>query len=305
MDLSKSGLIKMFLATSVGCLVYAFGLNAFIIPHHLLAGGLTGVAVIGYYLTGVAPGILNIFLNLPILIAAYIWLGRWAVAAAVYGASIFSYFIDAFAFFGNYHFTANPLVGAIGGGIFCGLGLGIVYRYGGTSGGVDPIGMIFRKFYGIQIASFTFCLNVIVLTISAFLFNVEIALVTLLSLYILAKICNAVVLGFQQQKSVFIVSYKSDEISHKIMDELGRGVTLLHGEGAYTHEKKQVIMVAIGLMQVTKLKYVVQSVDPHAFLLVMDASDVSGGFVRKKSLPKPVVDALVADDEIERGMTDE
>lgn len=292
MENSKTGIIKTFIASTIGCFLFALGLNAFIIPHHLLAGGLTGIAVILYYTLGIAPGIINIVLNIPILIAAYIWLGRLSVAISVYGAIMVSFFMDSLRFTANYNLTDNPIIGALGGGIICGLGLGIVYRYGATSGGIDPLGLIVRKYYGLQIASVVFILNIVILCFSAYIFNVQIALITLVSLYISATICNKVVLGFQQQKAAFIVSYESKRISEQIMADLGRGVTLLHGEGAFTHERKEVIMAVVGLMQVVKLKNVVSKVDPHAFLLITDTAEVSGGFIKRRKLPQPVIRAM-------------
>lgn len=285
--------IKTVIATTIGAIIYAAGLNMFIIPHHLLAGGLTGIAVIIYYLIGFPPGIINIVLNIPILIIAYRWLGRWSVAIAIYGATISSLSIDYLKFLNAYHMTQNSLVGSMGGGIICGLGLGLIYRYGGTGGGIDPLGQIARKYWGVQIASVSFALNVIILTISSFVFNVEIALITLLSLYICANLSNKVVLGFQQQKAAFVVSYKADEIGQHIMSDLGRGVTLLHGEGAFTKESKKVVLAVIGLMQVVKLKNVVSEVDPHAFLLITEATDVTGGFIKRK-IPAPVLEAMEA-----------
>ncbi len=285
--------ITCVLATTLGSIIYAIGLDGFLIPHNLLSGGLAGVSVMVYYLTGFEVGTVNFLLNIPILFAAYRWLGGWSVFAAIYGTAAISVFMNVFTFMASMGLSETPLVGSIMGGILVGLGSGITYRTGGTTGGVDPIALIIRKFWGLQIGGVIFAMNFVIIAVSAFIFSIESAVITLISIYITAVVTNKVMVGMQQRKAAFIISPKSIEISKAIINDVGRGATLLHGEGAYTNDSKKIVFAVINLMQVTKLKQVVESIDPKAFVLIADASEVLGQGFTFKNTPE-VLNALVS-----------
>lgn len=276
--------IKVMILVTVGTMLFAFGINAFIVPHKLVSGGISGIALILYYLTGIQVGTLNLILNIPVLYAAYRWLGRWHLGMTIFGTVVSSLLINMFSFMQDFHLTTTPLVGTILGGIFSGLGMGTVYRSGGNTGGLDPIALIIRKYYGLQMGSVSLGINSVILFIASFIISVEAAAITLVSIYIGAMITNRVVVGFSQRKAVFIISYKPYKICDLILYKFGRGATILNGEGAYTHQHKQVILVVVSLMQVAKLKEAVQKEDPTAFFMVTDVAEVIGrGFSIKST----------------------
>ncbi|WP_251441548.1 YitT family protein [Veillonella intestinalis] len=272
-----SSTLYVMAMVTLGTFLFAIGINAFVVPHKLVSGGISGVALMLYYLTGIQVGTLNLLLNIPVLYAAYRWLGRWHVMITIFGTVVSSVFINMLRFLADYNLTSDPLVGAILGGLFCGIGVGTVYRSGGNAGGLDPIALIIRKYYGLQIGSIVLGINMVILTIAAFVVNIEAAAVTLVSLYISAMLTNRVIVGFDQRKAVFIISYKPYKICDLIINQIGRGATILNGEGAYTHQHKQVILVVVSLMQVAKLKKAVEEEDPTAFLMVTDVAEVIGG----------------------------
>ncbi len=282
--------IYTLLMVTIGCIFFSFGINAFVIPHNLLSGGISGVALMVYYLTQIPVGTLNLILNLPVLYATYRWLGGWHLIVTIYGTAVVSFLIDVFSFAAAYKWTHDPIVGAIMGGIFCGTGMGIIYRSGGNSGGLDPIALIIRKYWGLQMGSIVFAINCLILFVAAIIINVESAAITLINLYISAMITNKIIVGFSQRKAVFIISYTPDGICNIVTRQLGRGATILHGEGAYTRQDKKVVLAVVGLMQIAKLKAAVQKVDPHAFLLITDTSEVIGqGFTYHTPLPSAAV----------------
>jgi len=282
--------------TTIGSIIFAIGIDAFIVPHKLVSGSLSGVALMLYYLTGIQVGTLNLLLNIPILYAAYRWLGRWHVGITIFGTIVISLCINALTFMESYHLTTDPIIGSLLGGIFCGLGLGVVYRAGGNTGGLDPIALIIRKYYGLQMGSIIFGINVLILFAAAIVVSVESAAVTLISIYAMGMVTNKVVVGFNQRKAAFIISCKPNEICELIINNMGRGATILHGEGAYTHQQRQVVMVVVGLMQVAKLKDNVEKEDPNAFMIITDAAEVIGqGFtmpVAPNVRPEVVKDIL-------------
>ncbi|WP_295787597.1 YitT family protein [uncultured Veillonella sp.] len=288
--------IYALIMTTIGSIIFAIGIDAFIVPHKLVSGSLSGVALMLYYLTGIQVGTLNLLLNIPILYAAYRWLGRWHVGITIFGTIVISLCINALTFMESYHLTTDPIIGSLLGGIFCGLGLGVVYRAGGNTGGLDPIALIIRKYYGLQMGSIIFGINVLILFAAAIVVSVESAAVTLISIYAMGMVTNKVVVGFNQRKAAFIISCKPNEICELIINNMGRGATILHGEGAYTHQQRQVVMVVVGLMQVAKLKDNVEKEDPNAFMIITDAAEVIGqGFtmpVAPNVRPEVVKDIL-------------
>lgn len=286
--------LKLMAMITIGSVFFAIGINAFVIPHKLVGGGISGIALILYYTTGIPLGTLNLVLNIPVVYCAYRWLGRRHVKITLFGTAVISWIINETAFLADYNMTHDPLVGAIIGGVLCGLGLGIVYRSGGNTGGLDPIAMIIRKYYGLQMGSISFAINLVILVVASTIVGVEAAAITLINLYISAAVTNKVVVGFSQRKAVFIISTKPHAIADLIIHHLGRGATILNGEGAYTHQSRQVILVVVGLMQLSKLKEAVNEEDPMAFLLITDAAEVIGpGFtMRRNELPPAVIQAM-------------
>ena len=278
--------IKTLIYIIIGATVFGVGVQGFIVPHQLLSGGISGLSLIIYYITqGVLSlGTINFLLNIPVLYAAWRWLGRWHLGVTLFGTLFMSVIINVLAPLSTLGLTHNPIIGGILGGLFSGLGLGIVYRGGGNTGGIDPIALIIRNRFGLQIGSILFGINMMILVAGAIVINIEAAATTLISTYLSAMVTNKVITGFNQRKAMFIISYKPVTICNLIIEKLGRGATILNGEGAYTHQPKQVIMVVVSLLQVARLKAAVEAEDPTAFMVITDAAEVIGtGFSAKST----------------------
>ena len=278
--------IKTLIYIIIGATVFGVGVQGFIVPHQLLSGGISGLSLIIYYITqGVLSlGSINFLLNIPVLYAAWRWLGRWHLGVTLFGTLFMSVIINVLAPLSTLELTHNPIIGGILGGLFSGLGLGIVYRGGGNTGGIDPIALIIRNRFGLQIGSILFGINMMILVAGAIVINIEAAATTLISTYLSAMVTNKVITGFNQRKAMFIISYKPVTICNLIIEKLGRGATILNGEGAYTHQPKQVIMVVVSLLQVARLKAAVEAEDPTAFMVITDAAEVIGtGFSTKST----------------------
>ncbi len=278
--------IKTLIYIIVGATVFGVGVQGFIVPHQLLSGGISGLSLIIYYITQgiLSLGAINFLLNIPVLYAAWRWLGRWHLGVTLFGTLFMSVIINVLAPLSTLELTHNPIIGGILGGLFSGLGLGIVYRGGGNTGGIDPIALIIRNRFGLQIGSILFAINMMILVAGAIVINIEAAATTLISTYLSAMVTNKVITGFNQRKAMFIISYKPVTICNLIIEKLGRGATILNGEGAYTHQPKQVIMVVVSLLQVARLKAAVEAEDPTAFMVITDAAEVIGtGFSAKST----------------------
>ena len=278
----------------LGCLIAACSINLFVVPSHLLTGGVTGIAMIVYYLAELPIGLQTLAYNIPLLIASYKLLGKNYTIDVIIGTVIFSICLDATKFLGTYAPVNDLMLASVYGGIFNGIGYGIVFRMNGSTGGFDILGAIVKKYYSMNMGTVIFGFNCVIVTIAGVLFGIEPAMFTLICMYTNSIMTDKVIAGLNRSKTVLIVSEKSKEISDGIMNELGRGVTFLHGQGAFSGDERNIVMVVVSLTQIAKLKIIGHALDRNAFMLIMSASEVVGrGFSRPSRTKKiPVKDQL-------------
>ena len=291
------------LVVAVGCAIFGAGIDAFVLPHKLVSTGISGVGLILYYITGLSVGSWNVILNIPIFWAAWKWLGTRVVVKTLYGTLMLSWMIDFFNFLQYDMIIKDPLLSSMMAGITTGVGLGIVYRVGGNTGGLDPIALIVRKYYGLQMGSINSAINCAILLAAVGVVGLEAVAVTLISVYVYTIITNKVVIGFNQRKVAFIITYRTDEVCECIINKVGRGATIIEGVGAYTRTPKNIVMVAVNLLQVNKLKEVIEEIDPNVFILITDAQEVIGQGFTRPILPTEVTNQLKAQGTIAQDAT--
>lgn len=291
------------LVVVVGCAIFGAGIDAFVLPHKLVSTGISGVGLILYYVTGLSVGSWNMILNIPIFWAAWKWLGTRVVVKTLYGTLMLSWMIDLFDFLQYDIIIKDPLLSSMMAGITTGVGLGIVYRVGGNTGGLDPIALIVRKYYGLQMGSINSAINCAILLAAVGVVGLEAVAVTLISVYVYTIITNKVVIGFNQRKVAFIITYRTDDVCECIINKVGRGATIIEGVGAYTRTPKNIVMVAVNLLQVNKLKEVIEEADPNVFILITDAQEVIGQGFTRPILPTEVTNQLKAQGTIAQDAT--
>ena len=260
----------------IGCLIAACSINLFVVPSHLLTGGVTGIAMIVYYLADLPIGVQTFIYNIPLLVASYKLLGKDYTLDVVIGTVIFSICLDATKFLQAYAPVNDIMLASIYGGVFNGLGYGIVFRMNGSTGGFDILGAIVKKFYSMNMGSTIFAFNCCIVAIAGFLFGIQPALFTLICMYVNSHVTDKVIVGLNERKAVLIVSEKAADIAEAIMYEVRRGVTFLHGQGAYSGNERQVIMVALSLTEIAKLKLIIDTLDKDAFFIMISANEVMG-----------------------------
>jgi uncharacterized membrane-anchored protein YitT (DUF2179 family) len=266
--------INLFLLTA-GNFIYAAGINSIIIPQHFLSGGVMGVALIAHYLIPVLnTGYAYFLLNIPLFLLGWLSISRRFILYSAYGMLSLSA-ITAFCSFGTIKIV-NPILAAILGGIVCGAGGGIVLRSQGSAGGLDILSVYMNKKYGLRIGNTTTLVSAVVLCAGAIFLDFEAALYSLIYVFTSGKVVNAVLTGFNQRKSVFIISDCHHEIASLILSGLHRGVTYLEGSGGYSGQEKKVIFSIITMAELSKLKQMVFDVDPAAFVVVNDTLEVLG-----------------------------
>ncbi len=269
-------MVTQYLWVAIGSMISGISINLFFIPHHLLSGGVSGVAMIIFFLFHYPLGLLTGILNVPIFYLAYKMLDKEYVVGALYGMLIFAVALDATRFLADINFIDDILLASVYGGILTGIGSGLIFRVNGSAGGTDIIGAIMKKYYGYSMGSMGFAINCVIMIFAGIFFGAKAAMYTLFAMYVGAALTDKIVEGFNRKKSIIIISEKHEKISIAILSVLSRGVTILKGEGAFTHQEKNVLYIVVTFTQIAKIKMLVEDIDPSAFIIVQDAAEVSG-----------------------------
>lgn len=260
----------------LGALLTSLGYNLFLIPAHLLTGGISGIAIVIYYLTGLPVGAQNFVYNLPILYLAYRMFGRHYAFDTIFGTVVLSILLDLTHFVVDWNVCANIVLNSVFGGVLTGIGFGMVFRVNANTGGLDVVGAVVKKYYAIDMGTVVFVLNFLIVAGSAFVCTLEEMLFTFISIYVIAELTNRVAAGLNREKSIVIISSEAEKICTDIMENVHRGVTYLDGRGGLTKEPRGILFAVVSLTQVGRVKTIVRHHDPQAFMIVSDTSEVSG-----------------------------
>ncbi len=261
---------------ALGSVLVAAAADMFLIPNRVVSGGLTGVSTVLYYLIGTPVGLVTFLLNVPLFLANIRWGGGWrAGVKTVFAVAVMSAAIDLLRPYLP-QATADPVLYTVYGGLVDGLGLGLVFRAGGTTGGTDIIARLAHRFLGIKLGHTLLAANVVILGSAALIFGLEPAMYALLLAFVSSRVIDVVQEGLSQSRSTMIICRRSNEVRAAILGQMERGVTVLHGEGGYTGEPRDVLVCAVPQTEVSRLKRLVQEIDPDAFVIVAPASEVLG-----------------------------
>jgi uncharacterized membrane-anchored protein YitT (DUF2179 family) len=274
-------LIVDFLFILAGALMQAIALNMFLVPANLIAGGITGISQVINHYTGFPIGTMILIGNIPLFIIGWRYLGGFNFAIrTAWSVLAYSILTDVTSLFLPQHFTEDILLNALFGGVISGIGFGLVYRGRGTSGGSDIIARILNHYRGISISMSYLMTDTIVMMSGGFIFGWEKALYALVNLFVSGEAANGITTGSNIVRTVFIISDKPTEIAQSIMDQLNRGVTYVDVTGAYTGNQKTSLYTVVSRAEVERVKYIVQTVDKKAFVVVGQAQEVFGeGFL--------------------------
>ncbi len=272
--------MKSYGSITLGALIAALGLNLFLVPHNIVSGGASGVAVLVHSLTGFPMGTLVLLINIPLFVIGAIVLGGGFGLKSLYGTAIFSILIDITAFMPG--ITENLLTAAIFGGTLFGFGFGIIFLAGATSGGTDILATLGHKLIpAVDVGKWIFLIDMLIISAGAFLLhNGEGVLAGILSLFIASFLVDYLISGANVAKVVYIVSDKGEEIAGKIMRELNRGVTGIYTCGMYEKTDRLMLMCVVKRMELAKLQKIVTLADDNAFLVFSQARKVSGNGFR-------------------------
>ncbi|WP_026672339.1 YitT family protein [Alkalihalobacterium bogoriense] len=259
----------------LGSAFVAVAFNLFLLPNRIASGGVSGISTIVYDVFGIEPAFTQWAFNIPLFILGMLLLGgmKYGMKTLVGTAFI------PFVVFLTRHIepaTSDPLLGALFGGIGVGIGLGLAFRANGSTGGTDLAAQIVHKYTGISLGACVFIIDGMIVLTSAFVFSIELALYALIALFVTGKTIDLVQMGVGYSKIALIISDQQDTVKRSILTDIDRGVTKLSGYGGYTDEERPVLMCVVHQREVTKLKQVVKTADPKAFVIVANATEVLG-----------------------------
>ena len=269
-------------STLLGSAVFALGFAMFLEPGDMSAGGISGLALAIVAIFGVGSvGTISILINLPLFLLGGMKIGKRFFAGSLIGMITSSLLIDQFSRFAIH--GLDPLLAVLYGGTVCGLGLGLVFVTGTSTGGSDiMVRLLKRKYRNVPIGQISMVFDGLVVVLTGVVFrDVSKALCTGVTVFLCGKVIDAVIYKFDYSKVVLIISDYHEEIAHQIDVQLERGATFLHAEGSYSHAPKKVVLAAVKKQQLAELKELVVEIDPKAFIIVQEAHQVLGdGFSR-------------------------
>ena len=272
--------IKKYVLIVLGCAVYGIGFQFFCFPNRIISGGVMGVAMIINALSGLPVGVLTILMNVPLFLVAWKHFGLDFLIGSLVGMLLMSVFVDLLAVTG-YSATSDPMLGAVIGGVLKGAGMGLVFCTGATTGGMDIVVKFLRQRYNhLNFGTLMLVIDVSVIVLYALILsahNYESAMYSLIAMFVSTKVIDLLLYGLDNSCICYIISGNSEALIREITSgRMHRGVTVLEGEGAYSHQKKHVIMCVIKRNQIPEVRRLVRSVDEHAFVIMMDAKNVFG-----------------------------
>lgn len=271
---------------ALGSLTAALGLTMFLIPNMVAAGGASGLATVLHYVYDIPVGWAMLAFNVPLFLLGVFFMGKGLGAKSIVGAALISIFIEITSDFPVP--TKDLLLSTVYGGVVLGIGLGIVFRGGGSTGGSDLAAMLVNHFVpSVSIGQGIMLVDFFVIILEGIVFDWELAMYSWIALFISSKVIDLVQEGFNYAKAVMVISDHGEAISQRIMEEMGRGATILSAKGAYTLLEKNVLLCVVTRLELSRIKGIVHETDPGAFVIVHDVHEVLGeGFSNKEGMTK-------------------
>ena len=272
---------KIYAAITAGVLIASLGINLFLSPHAIVSGGASGVAILVNHLTGFPMGTFMLLINIPLFILGTLLLGHGFGIRSIYGTILFSVFTDATAFLPG--ITDSLIMAAIFGGALLGIGFGLVFLAGATSGGTDILASLGHKAVrAVDVGKWIFIIDIVIISSGAYFFrNTELVLAGILALFISSFLVDYIISGANVAKVVYIISDQSQAIAEEIMDKVERGVTGIYTRGMYVKEDRTMLMCVVKRFELQRLEHIVEKHDQNAFIIYSQARQVTGEGFKK------------------------
>ena len=284
---------KDILAIIFGAGIFSFGIYFLVIPFHFYEGGATGITLITYYLFKIPVSLMNLLINIPLFVLAWKLLGKKSLYLSLLGTfsvSAWMAIFEAMPLSHRYHhfifdaFKGDILLACIASGVVLGLGLGIIFNAGGTTGGTDILARIFNKYTSLSMGKLMLIVDAIVLITVVVVFqDVRTAMYTLFFILIDTLVIDLIGEGGFAGKGFLIVTSKPEEIAQKVSDDLGRGITFIRGMGYYSRKDLDIVYCVVSRNEMKQMKDIINQIDPFAFITISEAHEILGeGFTLDK-----------------------
>nr|WP_109685894.1 YitT family protein [Tumebacillus permanentifrigoris] len=274
--------LKRTLFIILGSLLVSVGLEIFLVPNNIIDGGIVGISILLSHISSWQIGLFLFVLNLPFVILGYKQIGKTFALSTLLGITVMS--IGTNFLHPVPGLTDDPLLACVFGGIILGVGVGMVIRYGGSLDGTEIVAILVNKKTPFSIGEIVMFGNIFILGSAGFVFGWDRAMYSLIAYFIAFKVIDITIDGFQESKSVWIISDYHREIGDVLLARLGRGVTYLNGEGGFSGDEKKVVFCVVTRLEEAKLKLIVEEIDPEAFLAVGTIAEVRGGRFKKRDI---------------------
>lgn len=274
--------IKRYVFMFLGSVLAAVGLEVFLVPNQIIDGGVIGISIMASYLTSWPLGIFIFILNLPFIYLGYLQIGKSFAISTLFSLVSLSIWVSILLPIPG--FTNDVFLASIFGGIVLGIGVGLIIRYGGSLDGTEIIAIILDKRTGFSVGEIIMFFNIFIIGSAGLVYSWDKAMYSLIAYFVAFKLIDITIEGLDESKGVMIVSDHPHEIAEVLMARLGRGVTILHGQGAYSGDSKQVLYSVITRLEIAKLKTIIKEIDESAFVTINEVHDVMGGKVKKRAI---------------------
>ena len=274
--------IMRYIVLFIGSVIYAAGLEIFLVPNNVIDGGVVGIAIMASHLTRLPLGVFLIIVNIPFIYLGYKQIGKTFTLSTVFSIISLSCFTNIFLSIPR--FTNDLFLASVFGGIIVGVGVGLIIRYGGSLDGTEIVAILMDQKTSFSVGEVVMGINLFILTSAGLVFGWDRAMYSLVTYFIAAKVIDIIIQGLDESKAVIIVSEYSAPIADALMVHLGRGVTILQGQGGYSGDEKHILYAVITRLEIAKLKSLVENIDEDAFVTINDVHDVLGGTFKKKSI---------------------
>lgn len=271
---------KKALILFVGTIITAAGLEIFLIPNNIIDGGVVGISIMGSYLSGLPLGTFLVLLNLPFLYLGYKNIGMSFAVCTTFSIVSLSFWSELFEEVPM--ITEDFFLAAIFGGIITGTGVGLIIRNGGSLDGTEIVAIILDKKTSFSVGEIVMFFNLFILGSAGFVFGWDKSMYSLVAYFVISKMIDVVIKGLDESYAVMLVSDKHIEIATELMQKLGRGVTYLNGEGAYTGNAKKVIYCVVTRLEVDRLKDIAYEIDERVFVTINPVHEIVGGRFKQK-----------------------
>lgn len=273
---TKEEMRKYLLSILIGNLFCAVAMSFFFKEKHLLSGGIGGISLMIHYLTKLPIALFTFSLNIPLVIFGYANLSKKFTTYGMISPLVLSLYLYLLDFIENPFLLNDQVLVALTGGVLNGIGMGIMFRNGTCQGGIDILAAIFKKKAEMNIGNALLAMNSLIIIVASYLFGLDKGLYTIMAMVVGYRILDRIELKLGETKQVLIITSQPQELSNAILNKIHRGVTILHGEGAFTKKEQKVLLCVLYTRQIPRLKALMRTIDQKAFMSVVDAHEVQG-----------------------------